>query len=86
MRAQRILTEHQAQLSAVAEALLKHDTLSRAEFEAVMRGEALPDAPMPAPAEPQEERESVGGSMPTPAYRPAAQTIDIDDDEPFIKP
>ena len=86
VRAQRILTEHQAQLAAVAEALLKHDTLSRAEFEAVMRGEALPDAPAPAPAEPHEERESAGGSIPATAYRPAAQTIDTDDNEPFIKP
>ncbi len=86
VRAQRILTEHQAQLSAVAEALLKHDTLSRAEFEAVMRGETLPDEPAPAVKEPQEEPEEKGGSISTPAYRPAAQTIDADDGEPFIEP
>lgn len=86
VRAQRILTEHQAQLSAVAEALLKHDTLSRTEFEAVMRGETLPDEPAPTAKEPREEHEEKGGAIPTPAYRPAAQTIDTDDGEPFIEP
>ena len=89
VRAQRILTEHQAQLNAVAEALLKHDTLSRNEFEAVMRGEVLPDAPVPTvPAESpeQETLADTGRSIPTPAYKPAPQTIDIDDKEPFIEP
>ncbi len=89
VRAQRILTEHQAQLNAVAEALLKHDTLSRNEFEAVMRGEVLPDAPAPTvPAESaeQEPLADTGRSIPTPAYKPAPQTIDIDDKEPFIEP
>jgi cell division protease FtsH len=85
VRAQRILTEHQAQLAAVAEALLKLDTLSRAEFEAVMRGETLPDAPAPAPVA-AEARTETGGAMSAPAYRPAAQTMDTDDGEPFIEP
>ncbi|MBQ8149223.1 MAG: ATP-dependent zinc metalloprotease FtsH [Clostridia bacterium] len=41
-RACELLTQHQDKLTAVAEALLDRDTLNRAEFEAVMRGEPLP--------------------------------------------
>ena len=81
VRAQRILTENSEKLTAVAEALLKLDTLSRAEFEAVMRGEALPDAPTPAPV--VEEEEPVR-EIPTPAYHRARQTLG--DQEAFIEP
>ena len=81
MRAQKILTDHSEQLTAVAEALLKLDTLSRTEFEAVMRGETLPDAPQPKPvvAEPEPERE-----IPTPAYQRASHALG--DQEAFIEP
>ena len=41
-RACELLTQHQDKLTAVAEALLDRDTLNRAEFEMVMRGEELP--------------------------------------------
>ena len=41
-RACELLSQNQAKLNAVAEALLDRDTLNRAEFEAVMRGEELP--------------------------------------------
>ena len=80
VRAQRILTEHRDQLTSVAEALLEHDTLSRAEFEAVMRGETLPPEPVkPTPA-PEPE-------IPTPAYQPMASVPDdLNDTEPFIEP
>lgn len=81
VRAQKILTDHSEQLTAVAEALLKLDTLSRTEFEAVMRGETLPDAPQPKPvvAEPEPERE-----IPTPAYQRASHALG--DQEAFIEP
>jgi len=41
-RACELLTQNQDKLTAVAEALLERDTLNRAEFEAIMRGEELP--------------------------------------------
>jgi len=84
MRAQRLLTEHRAQLSAVAEALLEHDTLSRKEFEAVMRGETLP----PEKVKPTQPSQEPAESIPTPAYRPAVTDADLDGDdkEPFIDP
>jgi cell division protease FtsH len=41
-RACELLTQNIDKLTAVAEALLDRDTLNKAEFEAVMRGEALP--------------------------------------------
>ncbi|HHV56016.1 MAG TPA: ATP-dependent metallopeptidase FtsH/Yme1/Tma family protein [Firmicutes bacterium] len=43
-RAKAILEEHRAELSRVAEALLERETLSREEFAALMRGEALVEA------------------------------------------
>jgi len=41
-RAIQLLRDHQDKLTAVAESLLERDTLNRAEFETVMRGEELP--------------------------------------------
>ena len=80
VRAQRILTEHRDQLTSVAEALLEHDTLSRAEFEAVMRGETLPPEPVKPTPVPEPE-------IPTPAYQPMASVPDdLNDTEPFIEP
>ena len=83
LRAQRILAEHRAQLNAVAEALLERDTLSRTEFEAVMRGETLPPEtvkPIVADVE--------TADIPTPAYKPTVSTgvEDSSDTEPFIDP
>jgi cell division protease FtsH len=57
-QALELLAQHRDQLDAVAEALLDRDTLNRAEFEAVMKGEALP---------PKTEAESV-----KPAQEPAS--------------
>lgn len=41
-RACKLLKDHMDKLIAVAEALLERDTLTRADFECVMRGEPLP--------------------------------------------
>ncbi len=82
-RAQRLLNEHEAQLKAVAEALLERDTLSRKDFEAVMRGATLPEqvAPGPDAKKPQLEM------FPTPQVAPeAAGEDDPDDGEPFVEP
>ncbi len=85
VRAQRILTEHQTQLAAVAEALLERDTLVRKEFEAVMNGEKLPPE-IVKPAQPAEEPETVK-SVPIPtAFRPAMEGPASNDGVPFIDP
>jgi cell division protease FtsH len=86
VRAQRILTEHRAQLTAVADALLERDTLSRTEFEAVMRGEPLPPETV-KPLQPEEnEAEEPVRSVPTPAFRPLTSPSIPDDGQPFIDP
>lgn len=85
VRAQQLLTDNRDKLEAVAEALLKQDTLSRLEFEAVMRGEALPEAPPKAISAPTEEPEPT----PEPEYRtPAYQSPKptVDDLTPFVEP
>ena len=85
VRAQQLLTDNRDKLEAVAEALLKQDTLSRLEFEAVMRGEALPEAPPKAISAPAEEPEPT----PEPEYRtPAYQSPKptVDDLTPFVEP
>ena len=80
VRAQRILSDHLGQLTAVAEALLERDTLSRTEFEAVMRGEVLP----PEPVKPSAEATDPALEIPTPAYQ--AARVEPDDGEAFVDP
>ncbi|MCE5344024.1 MAG: ATP-dependent zinc metalloprotease FtsH [Eubacteriales bacterium] len=87
VRAQRILTEHQTQLAAVASALLERDTLVRKEFEAVMNGEKLPPETV-KPTLPVEEPEPEPvKSVPVPTtFRPAMEGPSSDDRVPFIDP
>ncbi|MDD3334057.1 MAG: ATP-dependent zinc metalloprotease FtsH [Eubacteriales bacterium] len=75
-RACQILTDHKERLTAVAEALLERDTLSRVEFEAVMRGEALPPMtaveqlkPDPKVLESEEPSEASETDFPTPQIK-----------------
>ena len=73
--ARDILTEHRDQLEIIAQGLLEHETLSRAEIEALLRGETIDksDKLPPKPREPG-RRASVpttdpdaGGRKPGPA-------------------
>ena len=75
-RACQLLTENRDKLTAVAESLLDRDTLNRAEFEMVMRGEELPpktEAEKVQPAVEAEEPET-------------AEEPEEDDGEPFVEP
>ena len=78
-RACELLTQNRDKLTAVAEALLDRDTLNRAEFEAIMRGEPLP---------PKTEAEKV---QPTetaaqPAGEPEAEAQPEKDGDAFVAP
>ena len=75
-------------LTDVAEALLEHDTLTRTEFEAVMRGEKLPpEAVKPTqPSESDESEDAPETEKRASAFRTPAAPPVLDDDEPFIEP
>ena len=78
--AERIVNAHWEQVVAIAEALLKHETLSRDDVDRLMRGERL-DKPTvadllaveaakpmkPSLPPPKPELPDLGGAMPTPA-------------------
>jgi len=78
-KACELLTQNRDKLTAVAEALLDRNTLNRAEFEAIMRGEPLP---------PKTEAEKV---QPTetaaqPAGEPEAEAQPEKDGDAFVAP
>jgi len=96
-RAVKLLDDNKDKLTGVAEALLKHETLNLKEFEAVMRGETLPDELEPEFKDEEPEEEEPVRELPVkehandttadvpPAYAPP-ETEEPDDKEPFIEP
>ena len=94
-RAVKLLDDNKEKLAAVAEALLKYETLNQKEFDAVLRGETLPDVLEPEfkDEEPEEEKvrelpvkehaNETAENAP-PAFVPPAE--EADDKEPFIEP
>jgi len=96
-RAVQLLTDNKDKLTAVAQALLKHQTLNLKEFETVMSGQALPDVIEPefVDDEPEEEEEPIrelpvkehahGEAVEKPVFA-QPQPSDINDKEPFIEP
>ena len=64
-RAEKLLRDNNDKLTAMAEALLERDTLSRVEFECVMRGEALP--PMTKAEKMQPNPDAISDPTPTKA-------------------
>ena len=88
-RACKLLKDHMDKLVAVAEALLERDTLTRADFECVMRGEPLPPMTDVEKMQPSSEAQA----DPTPdaqtdgAVIPGFATQDAQEDgDPFVEP
>ncbi|MEG0512647.1 MAG: ATP-dependent zinc metalloprotease FtsH [Clostridia bacterium] len=93
--ARTIIEENKEKLVAVAETLLVRETLSRVEFEAVMRGEELPPL---SPVEQIKPSESVTAettetaetneaeAAQAVAFEPAKVTNAIEDQDPFVEP
>lgn len=93
--ARKIIEDNKEKLVAVAETLLVRETLSRAEFEAVMRGEELPPL---SPVEQIKPSESVTAETAEPAetneaeavqavaFEPAKVNKAIEDQDPFVEP
>ena len=88
-RACKLLKDHMDKLIAVAEALLERDTLTRADFECVMRGEPLPPMTDVEKMQPSSEAQA----DPTPdaqtdgAVTPGFATQDAQEDgDPFVEP
>ena len=94
-RAVRLLADNKDKLEGVAKALLKYETLNHKEFEAVLRGETLPDVLEPEfkdeePEEepirelPRKEHANDTAHEAKPSFAPMHS--DADDKEPFIEP
>ena len=88
-RACKLLKNHMDKLIAVAEALLERDTLTRADFECVMRGEPLPPMTEVEKMQPS----STAQDDPTPdaqvdgAATPGFASQDAEEDgDPFVEP
>jgi ATP-dependent Zn proteases len=81
-RAMKLLSENRDKLEAVAEALLERDTLNRAEFEAVMRGEPLPEPTESEKLQPAEE-ETAPAEEEAPAEEQAKEEDDDSDSLPY---
>lgn len=88
-RACKLLKDHMDKLIAVAEALLERDTLTRADFECVMRGEPLPPMTEVEKMQPS----STAQDDPTPdaqvdgAATPGFASQDAQEDgDPFVEP
>ena len=88
-RACKLLKDHMDKLVAVAEALLERDTLTRADFECVMRGEPLPPMTEVEKMQPS----STAQDDPTPdtqtdgAVTPGFAPEDAQEDgDPFVEP
>ena len=88
-RACKLLKDHMDKLIAVAEALLERDTLTRADFERVMRGEPLPPMTEVEKMQPS----STAQDDPTPdaqadgAATPGFAPQDAQEDgDPFVEP
>ncbi|MEG0639799.1 MAG: ATP-dependent zinc metalloprotease FtsH [Clostridia bacterium] len=96
--ARTIIEENKEKLVAVAETLLVRETLSRVEFEAVMRGEELPPLSPVEQIKPSESvtAETAETTEPTEtneaeaaqavAFEPAKVTKTIEDQDPFVEP
>ncbi|MFH1879795.1 MAG: AAA family ATPase, partial [Bacillota bacterium] len=96
-RAVKLLADNKDKLTRVAEALLKHETLNLKEFEAVMRGEELPDELEPEFKDEEPEEEEPIRELPKKEHVKDAPEHDAhafaplqkgaaDDNEPFIEP
>ena len=83
-RACQLLTQYRDRLDAVAEALLDRDTLNRAEFEMVMRGEALPPKTEAEQVEPTAAFDDDADTMPVPVVE--AEQPEEAEGEAFIEP
>lgn len=70
-RATELLMKHRAQLDAVAEALMEHETLDREEFLAVLRGESIePKKPNEEPTQPGATASEGRVAAPAPRFEP----------------
>ena len=85
-RACKLLEENRDKLVAVSEALLERDTLSRAEFEAVMNGEPLPPLSEADKMKPSEAVAAETGSVENPeAAKEGPAPAEIGKDDPLME-
>ena len=83
-RACQLLTQYRDRLDAVAEALLDRDTLNRAEFEMLMRGEELPPKTEAEQVQPSPVFDDDAPTAPIPAVE--AEQPEEKEGEAFIEP